>query len=241
MAQPHDNWAEYYDFVYENSYGKLYNELTQKSIQVITQLNNIKNIFDFGCGTGRLAVPLAQNGYTVYAFDKSTGMLDEVIRKRDELNLKNLIIQERNVDELAGKIDLALAVFTVLNYIISDSEMDETISLLAGILTPNGRVFIDIPYDNFFLSTTILSIKGNPTRKVWLNEIEDSGVYEYNETCSGNFNGKEFSYSEHLQIRHWKEAELLEKFNKAGFTKQVNLTKNFPRVNSSYYILEKEN
>lgn len=59
MKQPHDNWGTYYDFVYEQTFGSFYNNLTTETLNVINQILPKGTILDFGAGTGRLSFPLA--------------------------------------------------------------------------------------------------------------------------------------------------------------------------------------
>jgi len=56
MEQPHDNWATYYDFVYEKTFGSLYSNLTFETLKAINQILVNGTILDLGAGTGRLVV-----------------------------------------------------------------------------------------------------------------------------------------------------------------------------------------
>ena len=48
MNQPHDNWGEYYDFVYEQTFGGYYDALTEETLNVIKQILPDATIIDFG-------------------------------------------------------------------------------------------------------------------------------------------------------------------------------------------------
>jgi hypothetical protein len=52
MKQPHDNWAKFYDFVYEKSFGNYYNSLTKENLKVINDILSNGSIIDFGAGVG---------------------------------------------------------------------------------------------------------------------------------------------------------------------------------------------
>jgi SAM-dependent methyltransferase len=43
------------------------------------------NILDIGCGTGRVLIPLALKGYTVFVIDLSDGMLAQFVTKMQDL------------------------------------------------------------------------------------------------------------------------------------------------------------
>ena len=98
MNQPHDNWGEYYDFVYEQTFGGYYDALTAETLNVIKQILPDATIIDFGAGTGRLAIPLAENGHKVVAVEKSAGMVNEFKRKLSsgnaEIEIHNCSISE---------------------------------------------------------------------------------------------------------------------------------------------------
>ena len=53
--EAHDNWAEYYDYVYERTYGPAYTQFNNLTINAIKGILGPKrSILDFGAGTGRL-------------------------------------------------------------------------------------------------------------------------------------------------------------------------------------------
>jgi len=65
------------------------------------------NAVDFGCGVGRLVIPLAKRCAAVTGIDVSPGMLEEARRNCDQRGLSNVSLQE-TVDALlpqAGKFD----------------------------------------------------------------------------------------------------------------------------------------
>ena len=77
MNQPHDNWGEYYDFVYEQTFGGYYDALTAETLNVMKQILPYGSIIVFGTGSGRLAIPLIEDGHKVMAVEKSIGMVNE--------------------------------------------------------------------------------------------------------------------------------------------------------------------
>ena len=57
----HDSWADYYDCAYKLTYGRVYEDFTNKTLDVIRDLASPPaRIVEFGAGTGRLAIPQAQ-------------------------------------------------------------------------------------------------------------------------------------------------------------------------------------
>jgi 2-polyprenyl-3-methyl-5-hydroxy-6-metoxy-1,4-benzoquinol methylase len=92
-SQPHDNWAKYYDFIYETTFGSTYNNLTRETLGVINNTLPFGSILDFGAGTGRLAIPLAQKGYNVTAVEQSNAMANELRKKAKAANLDIAFLQ----------------------------------------------------------------------------------------------------------------------------------------------------
>ena len=115
--EAHDNWAEYYDYVYERTYGPAYTEFNNLTLNIIKDILGAKrSILDFGAGTGRLCIPLKQAGYEVIAVEKSHAMAEIIEQKASNLNL-SIDIHKCGIAEYRnGKAELAIAVFTVLSY-----------------------------------------------------------------------------------------------------------------------------
>lgn len=53
-------------------------------------LTTVKNILDYGCGTGLVAFSLVSEGNEVLGLDSSKGMIDEFNNKAKDKNLKNI-------------------------------------------------------------------------------------------------------------------------------------------------------
>ena len=65
MIQAHDNWGSLYDYVYEQTYGDFYRDLTVETVDQINQILPSGTIIDYGAGTGRLSIPLSNQGSKV--------------------------------------------------------------------------------------------------------------------------------------------------------------------------------
>ena len=62
-------FAYYYDMFVDE-------DLNDQYVALIKEYKKTGDVLDLGCGTGRLSVQLAMNGYFVTATDISTDMLD---------------------------------------------------------------------------------------------------------------------------------------------------------------------
>lgn len=239
MAQPHDNSAKYYDFVFERRFGANYSALTQNNLSRIRSFAPKGKILDFGAGTGRISIPLAKDGYEVTAIDCSSQMLQELKRKANHLNL-NIITHQSLTDVISQDFDISIAIFTVLAYIKTESELKAVFENIFNLLKPEGLFMLDLEnregYD--LICKRNNGIVHNNTFdfvQVTFQENE-SNLCEYYEEVKGTApNGKSFEYTERFIIRFWTLNEVRTIFNEIGFTE----IETFPFANAQYLILKK--
>ena len=241
--QPHDNWATYYDFVYERTYGNFYKQFTDVTINLINEILGTKGtIFDFGAGTGRLTIPLKQQNYTISAIEKSQPMADIIKQKARDLNL-SIDIHNCDISDFRnGKADLGLALFTVLSYAITEEQIKSIILNIKHHLNPNGYFIFDLPQTIFFQQRVLADInQPDFKRRITLTPITDD-IYQYSETCSGIFNNKNFNYNDTFNIRYWDSNYIDNLLIEHGFK---NINRNFgqfAKTGSAYklYLLSDE-
>lgn len=203
MKQAHDNWATFYDFVYEKTFGSFYYDLTAETLILINDILPNGSIIDFGAGTGRLSFPLLKEGYSVVAVEKSKGMVEEFKRKRDHLNL-DLEIHHCSISDYKSiKADLALAMFTVLNYSITEEELSANIENICKHLNLNGYFLFDIPSLELLDEEYLTNVQSEHfNRIVELININDD-IYTYKEASNGIFKNEKFNYKDEFSIRYW--------------------------------------
>lgn len=231
MNQPHDNWGEYYDFVYEQTFGGYYDALTAETLNVIKQILPDATIIDFGAGTGRLSIPLAEHGHKVVAVEKSAGMVNEFKRKlstgKSEIEIRNCSISEYE----GASADLAIALFTVLSYSVSEEELTKNLQAICKGVRTGGYFFFDLPSTLFFQVGRIIQKEtANLNRIVDIAATEQLDIFTYHERCSGVFDGKEFGYEDEFKIRYWKVFAVESILNENGF---IDTTQTFPQFNST--------
>lgn len=231
MKQPHDNWGTYYDFAYEQTFGNAYSILTNETLKAINQILSRGTIIDFGAGTGRLSFPLKDQGYKVIAVEKSIGMVNE-FKGKLELNNTNIEIHNCSISEYEnGKASLAIALFTVLSYSITEDELNKNIENICKHINNQGYFFFDLPNEVFFNAGRLINInRNNFKRSVELTANNENNIYNYCEKCSGIFNGKEFSYEDEFKIRYWSLNTLDSLLNRNDFK---DTGRSFPQFNSS--------
>lgn len=100
-------------------------------------------VIDLGCGTGRLSIPLANDGHHVIAIDASEVMLDRLRpRITDRQTLGVLAADVRSL-ALDVQADVILAACNFLGH-FAPSERLDLLQRCAAWLRPGGRLLLDI-------------------------------------------------------------------------------------------------
>lgn len=148
----HEENAHLYDAVYHKHFGTIYDRFTADSLRMVRRLLPQKKVIvDHGAGTGRLAIPLAQEGYTVHAADISPDMCSQMRQKVADGGVANLTIHDASMAQYDGPSgDLSLAVFTVLSYITTDEEMEASIKNVSDKSHAGGLFLFDLPHRLWF-------------------------------------------------------------------------------------------
>ncbi|MCG3701040.1 class I SAM-dependent methyltransferase [Aliarcobacter butzleri] len=86
--------------------------------------SNIKNILDYGCGTGLIAFNLVEKNNEVLGLDNSYGMIEEFNKKVKEKNLSNIKAKKHNIlEEDLPKNSFDLIVISMSLHHIEDIDM----------------------------------------------------------------------------------------------------------------------
>lgn len=102
-----------------------------------------RNALDYGCGVGRIAVPLAQRCEHVYALDLSRSVLAEAQANAERLGLSNFeMMTAERLPELAGRYDLVVSLHVLQHIPVREGE--RLFSALVEGLGPGGVGFINL-------------------------------------------------------------------------------------------------
>jgi ubiquinone/menaquinone biosynthesis C-methylase UbiE len=101
--------------------------------------NQPKAVLDVGCGTGRLAVALAERGHRVTGADPSEGMM-KVARGRPGTERVRWIDGDGATLALAERFDLIIMTGHVFQVFLEDDEVRATLRNLRRHLAPGGRL-----------------------------------------------------------------------------------------------------
>lgn len=240
---PHDDWAQWYDAIYEATYGDAYRWLTDETLRAVLEKACPGDaILDIGAATGRLSVPLAAAGYRVHAVDRSPSMLRQLLARATESRVgQRITVQCVNARELDGAptFDLALCVFTVLLYLPDRAALADTLAAIASRLRIGGRLLLDVPRRELFVG-----YRAETDQVERLVQITPD---------PSDSDGRRFSYrddaflkspflvrvSEHFVATWWPEHEVLEEATAAGLELESDVSPRFTRAASAHWWLRR--
>jgi SAM-dependent methyltransferase len=238
----HDSWAPYYDFVYDECFGAEFWRITSETLGVLTELQPVPGrILDLGAGTGRLAIPLALLGYHVSAVEISQGMARVLSRRAGDLGLDiDLHCGDlRALEQLAlaptTPVDLAAAIFTVVNYLITEDELWRLAAGVVRLLRPGGRFLFDIAERRLFAPALFESERLH--REIDVRALSPV-VFRYRDAGCGTIGAERFAYDEVFTLRYWRAEEVLATFARAGLTFGQEVTSRLQQTGSRWFVLE---
>ena len=121
-------------------------DVTQRAAmrRLIRTIRPGDRVLDYGCGVGRWTREIARRGAHVTAVDFSATMLDEAGRRTAAAGLSShcrFVQSDVTCLELPERFDVILGV-TVLQHVLDDDRLAQTIVRLAGHLKPGGRMIL---------------------------------------------------------------------------------------------------
>jgi SAM-dependent methyltransferase len=235
VKTPHSSWAQHFDEAYRRSFRGFYDELTQATVECVARIQpSPARVVDFGAGTGRLALPLAQAGYSVVAIDPCAEMLAVLSSKAEKERLTIPTVCCRMQDEFQSPpFDIALCVFTVLLYLLDEAALNASFQTAAGALRPGGRLLLDIPSRQIFHSY-------NRTAPDFVREVrvipETEVLFRCEETIRVLDGDGWVDHADSFQIRYWEQSLVFDALGRAGFVMEDDLSAQFAGSGSNYYL-----
>jgi SAM-dependent methyltransferase len=99
---------------------------------------------EFGIGTGRVAVPLAQRGIRVAGVDASQPMLDQLRAKPDAAGIDAVCGDMATATVPGGPFALAFIVYNTISNLLSQSRQVACFRNAARHLSPGGRFVVEL-------------------------------------------------------------------------------------------------
>jgi SAM-dependent methyltransferase len=237
--KPHRSWADVYDLATEKTFNLAIGLMTSQTVQVILdRLEAPASIVDFGAGTGRISIPLAEKGFNVTAVEPCQEMLDQLSKKEWNGNGSIQTIKS-NMESFEGdgKYDAATCVFTVLLYLIDEQSQARSLHAAYHSLKPGGIFLIDIPRPALFHGYTFC----DELIERSVDIIQENGnLYTYHEDIKvGEPGGKMCCYKEEFPVRYWPRNFVVQLLEGYGFTLDTDLSFEFYFTGSDYLLFRK--
>jgi len=106
--------------------------------------NKNARILELCCGTGRLTIPIAQDGYNICGVDYTSSMLEQAKVKAKEAGLEVEFIEAdvRTLD-LPGKYDLIFIPFNSIHHLYKNEDLFKTLKSVKKHLKEDGLLLLD--------------------------------------------------------------------------------------------------
>jgi SAM-dependent methyltransferase len=173
-----------------------------------------KTVADLGCGVGPLLPFLAKHFGKVVAVDFAGGMLERArLRCQGEANVSFLQRPLMDLSALAGQLDIAIAINSLVMQDIGDLEI--SLKQIRAALRPGGVFLAILPAMDAVHYLTMLLVdralaKGMPIHQAQKNAAHHGEHHLY------NFAFGEFRY-QGLEQHFWQPFEVTYRLRRAGF------------------------
>jgi len=109
-------------------------------------------VLELGCGTGRIALPLARAGVSVVGIDRSTAMLDRAVKRvrrgrlADRVHLVRGDIRHLPFGD-GRPFPLVMAPYGVLQSLLRERDLAATLASVHDVLEPGGTFALELVAD----------------------------------------------------------------------------------------------
>ncbi len=142
--QQHEIWdveaAQRYD---TPGTGMFAPEVLRPTVDRLAQLAGDGRALEFAIGTGRVAIPLAEQGVPVTGIELSQPMIDQLRTKADEATIP-VLIGDMATTVAPGEYTLVYLVFNTISNLLTQAEQVECFRNAARHLAPGGRFVIEL-------------------------------------------------------------------------------------------------
>ena len=138
MTNDFDSWSEIYDIIYADFTDDI-------KFYVEEAVFSNRKVLEIGCGTGRVAIPMAQAGANVTAVDISETMLKTLSRKISPKDISlNPIRMDMRALALPDRFGLIIVPFHGFQSLLHLEDQVECLESLRNHLAHNGTLIINL-------------------------------------------------------------------------------------------------
>ncbi|HEY7791292.1 MAG TPA: class I SAM-dependent methyltransferase [Vicinamibacterales bacterium] len=144
----HEGWDEYAPFYdWENA-----QTLGRRDVKFWRTLARRTGgpVLELGCGTGRVTLPVARTGVSLVGLDRSWPMLDRARQRKRRTRLRTLSLARGDIRALPfadASFRMVMAPYGVLQSLLRERDLTETLASVARVLEQGGRFAIDLVSD----------------------------------------------------------------------------------------------
>ena len=208
------------------SYDRLTNDVDYKAVvdfynQILKRENvHPRTAVDLACGTGSVAILLAEQGIKVTAVDMSEDMLTVASQKvRDMDNAPMFVCQPLQELKLPRGVDLAVCALDSLDYITDPKDCAQAIKQIYKALNPGGIFIFDVNTPEKLRAMDGQVFLDEDVYCVWRGEFDDqTNICSYGmDIFQRQGNCWHRSFEEHEEYAYTQE-QLTGFLKEAGFT-----------------------
>lgn len=133
-------------------------------------------ILDLACGTGTIAVALAERGYRVVGVDRSEEMLAVADEKARRARVDvTWTLQDLRSFELPEPVDAAVCLFDSLNYLIGEGDLERALKRAAASLKPGAPMLFDLHTDSRLreYGESTFTVTDDDVAYIWESEYDE--------------------------------------------------------------------
>jgi len=141
-----DEYAAYYDWENAQTVGR-------RDIAFWKHMASMANgpVLELGCGTGRVALPVARAGTTVVGIDRSAPMLDRARKRVKRAGLQSQVQLVRgDIRHLPfpdKTFPLVMAPYGILQSLLAERDLARTLAAVSRVLTRKGTFGLELVAD----------------------------------------------------------------------------------------------
>jgi ubiquinone/menaquinone biosynthesis C-methylase UbiE len=141
-----DDYADFYDWENARTVGRRDVNYWRRFAR-----ESFKPVLELGCGTGRVLLPIARDGIRIVGVDRSAPMLSHAVARRQRMRagVRPALARGdvRALPFATASFGAVVAAYGLLQSLLSDDDLDATLSEARRVLTDRGRFGVDLVPD----------------------------------------------------------------------------------------------